>query len=120
MKGTREMRAVLIRDPEQADRGVGAEQPEGDRAGGRERSRGWQNVSEDVLRIIGTNRAWMKNYGVVLALTKNPKTPLAMSMNLMARLTERICRSWRSIGTCRRRCGSRRARRSSASTSGKG
>jgi hypothetical protein len=47
------------------------------------------NVSEDVLRIIGHNRAWMKNYGVMLGLTKNPKTPLAMSMNLMARLSER-------------------------------
>ena len=48
-----------------------------------------ENVSEDVLRIIGSNRAWMKNYGIVLALTKNPKTPLAMSMNLMARLTSK-------------------------------
>jgi hypothetical protein len=46
-----------------------------------------QNVSEDVLRIIGSNRAWLKSYGVILALTKNPKTPLTMSMNLMARLT---------------------------------
>ena len=48
-----------------------------------------QNVSEDVLRIIGSNRAWMKNYGIVLGLTKNPKTPLAMSMNLMARLNSK-------------------------------
>ena len=29
----------------------------------------------------------MAEYGVVLALTKNPKTPLAMSMQLMMRLT---------------------------------
>ena len=47
-----------------------------------------QNVSEDVLRIIGSNRAWLKNYGVILALTKNPKTPLAMSMQLMTRLND--------------------------------
>ena len=47
------------------------------------------NVSEDVLRIIGQNRAWMKNYGVMLGLTKNPKTPLGMSMNLMSRLNDR-------------------------------
>ena len=32
-----------------------------------------QNVSEDVLRIIGSNRAWLKSYGVVLGLTKNPE-----------------------------------------------
>ena len=53
-----------------------------------------QNVSEDVLRIIGSNRAWLKSYGVVLALTKNPKTPLALSMNLMTTAdVERILRS---------------------------
>ena len=67
-----------------------------------------QNVSEDVLRIIASNRAWLKSYGVVVALTKNPKTPLAMSMNLMARLTsDAICRSWRWTATCPRRCASR-------------
>ncbi len=47
------------------------------------------NVSEDVLRIIASNRAWTKTYGVVVGLTKNPKTPLALSLNLMARLTDR-------------------------------
>jgi hypothetical protein len=31
----------------------------------------------------------MRNYGVVVGLARNPKTPLTMSMNLMARLTER-------------------------------
>jgi len=47
------------------------------------------NVSEDVLRIIGTNRAWLKNYGVLHAVTRNPKTPPAISMQLMHRLTEK-------------------------------
>ena len=47
------------------------------------------NVGEEVLRIIGNNRAWTKNYGVILGLTKNPKTPLAMSMNFMSRLNDR-------------------------------
>jgi hypothetical protein len=47
------------------------------------------NVSEDVLRIIGSNRAWIKNYAVVVALTKNAKTPLAMSLHLMHRLNDR-------------------------------
>ena len=48
-----------------------------------------QNVSEDVLRIIGGNRGWLKSYGVIIALTKNPKTPLALSMNLLPRLQAR-------------------------------
>ena len=48
-----------------------------------------QNVSDDVLRIIASNRGWLKNYGVVVALVKNPKTPLAISLNLMSRLQDR-------------------------------
>ena len=47
------------------------------------------NVSEDVLRIIATNRAWIKNYGIVVGLTKNPKTPLGLSLNLLSRLNDR-------------------------------
>ena len=42
--------------------------------------------------FIASTRAWMKNYQVVLALAKNPKTPVAISMNLLARLSERDLR----------------------------
>ena len=35
------------------------------------------------------NRTWLKNYGVVLGLVKNPKTPPAISMQLLQRITER-------------------------------
>jgi len=47
------------------------------------------NVSEDVLRIIASNRVWTKNYGVVAGLAKNPKTPVALSMNFLGRLNNR-------------------------------
>jgi hypothetical protein len=47
------------------------------------------SVSEDVLRIIGSNRQWMRNYGVVVGLARNPENAVAVSMNLMARLTDR-------------------------------
>ena len=47
------------------------------------------NVSEDVLRMIGHNRAWLKNYGVVIGLCKHPKTPPAISMQLVHRLNEK-------------------------------
>jgi hypothetical protein len=88
MKGTREERAVLIRDPNRlvsvsvlsSPKLTGAEVEAFAKTG---------NVSEEVLRMIGTNRAWTKNYGVVAALTKNPKTPLGVSLNLVQRLTER-------------------------------
>ncbi|HEX6976151.1 MAG TPA: hypothetical protein VF147_17210, partial [Vicinamibacterales bacterium] len=47
------------------------------------------NVSEDVLRVIAMNRTWTKNYGVVVGLARNPKTPPAISMGLLQRLNER-------------------------------
>ncbi len=88
MKGTREMRAVLIRDPNKLIAASVLSSPKVSLPEVEAFAR-MQNVSEDVLRIIGANRAWLKSYGVVLALTKNPKTPLAMSMGLMARLTSK-------------------------------
>ena len=51
------------------------------------------SVSEEILRIIATNRNWMKNYVVVSALARNPKTPLALSMNLLNRLSEKDLRT---------------------------
>jgi hypothetical protein len=50
---------------------------------------GMGSVSEDVLRIISNKRAWMKNYKIMLRLTKNPKTPVALSMNLLQRVMEK-------------------------------
>ena len=47
------------------------------------------NVSEDVLRTIAMNRSWVKNYGVISGLTKNPKTPPGISMQMLQRLNER-------------------------------
>ena len=49
------------------------------------------SVSEDVLRMIVHNRAWMKSYKVVLGLVKNPKTPVALSMNLLQRVSAKDC-----------------------------
>jgi hypothetical protein len=86
MKGTREMRAVLIRDPNKLIAATVLSSPKVSLPEVEAFAR-MQNVSEDVLRIIGANRAWLKSYGVVLSLTKNPKTPLSMSMGLMPRLT---------------------------------
>lgn len=88
MKGSREMRAILIRDPNKLICATVLSSPKVSVPEVENFAR-MQNVSEDVLRIIGSNRAWLKSYGVILALTKNPKTPLALSMNLMTRLTSK-------------------------------
>ena len=87
VKGTKEMRAILIRDPNKMISAAVLSSPkvtEQEAAGFARMA----SLSEDVLRAIGHNRAWLKNYGVVLGLTRNPKTPLAISLNLMARLQD--------------------------------
>lgn len=88
VKGTREMRAILIRDPNKM---IAASVLSSSKVTEQEIETYARiaNVSEDVLRIIGGNRAWTKNYGIVVALTRNPKTPLGLSLNLMARLNDR-------------------------------
>ena len=87
-KGTREMRAILIRDPNKMIASAVLSSPKVSEPEIESFAR-MANVSEDVLRIIASNRAWLKNYGIVAGLTKNPKTPLGLSLNLMARLNDR-------------------------------
>ena len=88
VKGSKEMRAVLIRDPNKMIAAAVLSSPKvtDQEVEGFARM---ANVTEDVLRIIGANRAWMKNYGVVAGLARNPKTPVGMSMNLLNRLNDR-------------------------------
>jgi len=88
MKGSREMRAILIRDPNKMIAAAVLSSPKLNDAEIEGFSR-MANVSEEVLRVIASNRAWTKNYNVVVGLSKNPKTPVALSLTLMARLNDR-------------------------------
>ena len=87
-KGSREERAILIRDPNKMIAAAVLSSPKLSEPEVESISR-MANVSEDVLRSIAMNRSWTKNYSVVVGLTKNPKTPLGLSMNLMQRLADR-------------------------------
>jgi hypothetical protein len=88
MRGSREMRAILIRDPNKMISASVLSSPKVTDAEVEAFAK-MTSVSEDVLRTIAMNRPWLKNYGVVVALTKNPKTPVALSMNLLNRLNDR-------------------------------
>jgi hypothetical protein len=88
MKGTKEERAILVRDPNKLVSVAVLSSPKLTESEVEQFAK-MANVSEEVLRIIGMNRAWIKNYGVIAALTRNPKTPLAVSMRFVQRLTER-------------------------------
>lgn len=41
-------------------------------------------ANDDVLRVVYTNREWVKMYSVKMALIKNPKTPMAMTMRWLS------------------------------------
>jgi len=88
MKGTREMRALLIRDTNRMVAAAVLSSPKVTESEIESFAR-MPNVGDEVLRTIGSNRAWTKHYGVVVGLTKNPKTPLGLSLNLMSRLNDR-------------------------------
>jgi hypothetical protein len=87
-RGTREQRSVLIRDPNKLVATAVLSCPKLTDTEVESYAR-MANVSEEVLRIIGTTRAWVKNYAVAASLSKNPKTPIAISLQLIPRLTDR-------------------------------
>lgn len=88
MKGTREQRAVLVRDSNKLVAAAVLSSPKLTDSEIEQFTK-MGNVGEDVLRMIGHNRAWLKNYGVVLGLCKHPKTPPAISMQILQRLNEK-------------------------------
>jgi hypothetical protein len=88
LKGSREERAILIRDQNKLVALSVLSSPRITESEIENIAR-MANVSDEILRIIGNTRAWVKSYRVALALAKNPKTPVAMSMNLLARLNEK-------------------------------
>jgi hypothetical protein len=87
MHGTREMRGVLIRDPNRLVALTVLRSPRLTDTEVESFAR-MTSVDTDVLRAISQTRAWMKNYAVVLALVRNPKTPLFVSQPLLKRLTD--------------------------------
>jgi hypothetical protein len=88
MKGTKGQRAQLIRDSNKLVAAAVLSSPKLTESEVEAFAK-MANVSEDVLRTIATNRTWVKNYGVVAGLTRNPKTPPGISMQMVQRLNER-------------------------------
>ncbi len=88
MHGSREMRALLIRDPNKMVAAAVLSSPKLSDAEVESFAK-MTTVSDEILRVIALNRAWLKNYGVVVALVRNPKTPVALSLNLLNRLNDR-------------------------------
>jgi hypothetical protein len=92
MLGTREQRAILVRDPNRVVSAAVLSSPKLSDTEVENFAR-MSNVTVDVLRIIGTNRAWLRNYTVIAALVRNARTPPGISLGLVPRLQERDVKS---------------------------
>ena len=88
-KGNKEVRMILVRD---ANEMIALEVITSPRITDAEivQISQMQDVSEKVLRAIGSNRRYRFNKAVVLNLLHNPKTPVSVSLGLgMPRLSDR-------------------------------
>jgi hypothetical protein len=47
------------------------------------------NLSDDVIRKIGTNAEWTRKPAIISSLVNNPKTPVAISLGFIPRMSER-------------------------------
>jgi hypothetical protein len=85
VKGGREERMLLIRDPNKIVQRAVLQSPRLTDLEV-ENFAGMANVSQEVLRNIAKNRAFMKSYIVVKNLAKNPKAPIDVTLHLLPRL----------------------------------
>ncbi len=85
MKGDREARNILVRDP---NRVVAQAVIQNAKITEQEVEKiaSMRTVPEDVLRQIFINRKWARNYAIMHNLARNPRTPIANAMNILTRL----------------------------------
>lgn len=82
LKGNREERMALIRDPcKVVQRAVLQSSRLTDREV--ETFASMASLTDEVLRIIATNRKFRRNYSVVMNLMNNPKTPLDITLHML-------------------------------------
>ena len=85
MKGNRQARVLLIKDPNRIVALAVLESPKltDDEV---EQVAQSKNTQEEVLRTIAKNLAWTKRYPIIEALANNPKTPLSLSIGFLKNL----------------------------------
>ncbi|HJQ24506.1 MAG TPA: hypothetical protein VKA60_11370 [Blastocatellia bacterium] len=92
IKGTREARLILVRDP---NRLVASAVMRNPRLTDNEVEyiASIKSVHEDVLRQIGMHRGWVKSYAVIHNLVRNPRSPIAISLGFLNRIQTRDLRA---------------------------
>ena len=85
LKGGREERNALIRDPNKMVQRAVLQSPRLTEQEV-ENFSAMANLSDEVLRNISLNRNFVKSYAIVRNLVNNPKTPVDVSLHLLPRL----------------------------------
>ena len=85
MKGDRESRNILIRDPNRIVAQAVVNNPR-ITVQEIEKIASMRSVTEDILRHIASSRQWSRSYAVVHNLVRNPRTPIHNCMNILSRL----------------------------------
>lgn len=88
LKGNQEERLLLIRDSNKLVARAVLQSPKLTDAE-IEAYASMKSVTEEVLRLITMNRAFMKSYAVVRALVNNPRAPIDITLPLLNRLNAR-------------------------------
>lgn len=85
LKGDREARSVLIRD---SNRVVSAAVMNNPRITDQEVENvaAMRTISDEVLRLISTNRTWARSYPIIHNLARNPRTPIPTVLNVLQRI----------------------------------
>ena len=91
IKGTREARMILIRDPNKMVAGAVLRNPRLTETE-IEHIASIKTVPEDVLRQIGQNRAWTRSYVVIHNLIRNSRTPIPTGLTFLGRIQTRDLR----------------------------
>ncbi len=85
MKGDREARNILIRDPNRIVAQAVVQNPRITEQE-MEKIASMRSITEDILRQIANSRQWARNYLIVHNLARNPRTPIANVLNILSRL----------------------------------
>jgi|KBSSwiStaDraftv2_1062776.scaffolds.fasta_scaffold33049_2 hypothetical protein len=85
MKGDRESRNILIRDPNRIVAQAVVANPRITEQE-IEKIASMRTVTEEILRMIASSRQWSRSYAIVHNLARNPRTPIANCLNILSRL----------------------------------
>ncbi|MBC7901593.1 MAG: hypothetical protein H7070_16245 [Saprospiraceae bacterium] len=85
MKGDRETRNILIRDPNRIVAYAVVNNPRITEQE-IEKIAGMRTVTEDILRQIANSRQWTRSYAIMHNLAKNPRTPIAAVLTILSRM----------------------------------